>query len=63
VAVDPGRFALAAAEGSAFEAELIERLSGYDQALFDLACSLAVACADGYPNGAAVLERHGKHLH
>jgi AraC family transcriptional regulator len=51
VAVDPGQFALAAAEGSAFEAELIERLSGYDQALFDLARSLAVECADGYPNG------------
>jgi len=51
VAIDPGQFALAAAEGSAFEAELIERLFGYDQALFDLARSLAVECADGYPNG------------
>ncbi len=51
VAIDPGQFALAAAEGSAFEAELIERLSGCDQALFDLARSLAVECADGYPNG------------
>jgi len=51
VAVDPGRFALAAAEGSAFDAELIERFSGCDQALFDLARSLAVECADGYPNG------------
>jgi hypothetical protein len=37
VAIDPGQFSLAAAEGSAFEAELIERLSGHDQALFDLA--------------------------
>ena len=51
VAIDPGQFALAAAEGSAFEAELIERFSGCDQALFDLARSLAVECADGYPNG------------
>jgi AraC family transcriptional regulator len=51
VAIDPGQFALAAAEGSAFEAELIECFSGCDQALFDLACSLAVECAGGYPNG------------
>jgi len=51
VAIDPGQFALAAAEGSAFEAELIERFSGCDQALFDLARGLAVECADGYPNG------------
>jgi AraC family transcriptional regulator len=51
VAIDPGQFALAAAESSAFKAELmIERFSG-DQALFDLARSLAVECADGYPNG------------
>jgi hypothetical protein len=52
VAIDPGQFALAAAEGSAFEAELIERFSSRDQALFDLARSLALECADGYPNGA-----------
>jgi AraC family transcriptional regulator len=52
VAIDPGQFALAAAEGSAFEAGLIERFSSRDQALFDLARSLAVECADGYPNGA-----------
>jgi AraC family transcriptional regulator len=51
VAIDPGQFALAAAEGSSFGAELIERLAGYDQALFDLARGLAVECADGYPNG------------
>jgi AraC family transcriptional regulator len=51
VAVDPSQFALAAAEGSAFGAELIDRLSGYDQALFDLARSLAAECADGFPNG------------
>ena len=51
VAVDPSRFALAAAEGSALGAELIDRLSGYDQALFDVARSMAAECADGYPNG------------
>jgi AraC family transcriptional regulator len=51
VAIDPGQFALAAAEGSAFEAELIERFSGCDRALFDLACSLAAECAGGYPKG------------
>jgi hypothetical protein len=28
MAIDPGQFALAAAEGSKFEAELIERQSG-----------------------------------
>jgi AraC family transcriptional regulator len=51
VAIDPGQFALAAAEGSAFEAELIERFSGRDRALFDVARSLAAECADGFPNG------------
>jgi len=51
VAIDPGQFALAAAEGSAFEAELIERLRGHDWPLFDLARSLAAECAGGYPNG------------
>jgi AraC family transcriptional regulator len=52
VAIDPGQFALAAAEGSAFGAELIERLAGTDQSLFDVARGLAVECVDGYPNGA-----------
>jgi AraC family transcriptional regulator len=51
VAIDPGQFALAAAEGSAFGAQLIERFQGFDQALFDLARSLAAECADGYPDG------------
>jgi AraC family transcriptional regulator len=51
VAIDPCQFALAAAEGAAFEAELIERFSGHDWPLFDLARSLAAECADGYPNG------------
>jgi hypothetical protein len=33
VAVDPGHLALAAAEDSALEAHLIERMSGYDEAV------------------------------
>ena len=51
VAIDPGQFMLAAAEGSAFEAELIERFLASDEALFDLSRGLAAECADGYPNG------------
>ena len=49
--VDPGHFALAAAEDSALEARLIERLSGYDDALLELARTLVMECADDYPNG------------
>ena len=33
------------------DAQLIDRLSGYDQALFDLARGLASESASGYPNG------------
>ena len=51
VAVNPGQLALAAAEESALEAQLKERLSGYDQVLLDLARTLALESADGYPNG------------
>jgi AraC family transcriptional regulator len=51
VAVDPGRFALGAAEEAALEAQLIERLSGYDRTLLDLARGLAAESAAGYPNG------------
>jgi AraC family transcriptional regulator len=51
VAVDPGQLALAAAEGSALEAQLNERLSGYDQGLLDLARTLALESAADYPNG------------
>jgi len=51
VAIDPGRLALAAAEDSALEARLIERLSGYDQGLFGLARILALQSAAGYPGG------------
>jgi AraC family transcriptional regulator len=51
VAIDPRQFALAAAESPAFEAGLIERFSGCDRTLFDLARGLASETADGYPNG------------
>jgi len=51
VAIDPGQLALAAAEDSALEAQLNERLSGYDQALLDLARTLALESAADYPNG------------
>src|SRR6516165_5738764 len=51
VAIDPGKLTLAAAEGSALGAQLIERLSGYDQALYDFARDLASESANGYPNG------------
>ena len=51
VAIDPSKLALAAAEGSALNAQLIERFTGYDQALLDLARGLASESANGYPNG------------
>jgi len=51
VAIDPGQLALAAAEDSALEAQLNERLSGYDQALLDPARTLALESAADYPNG------------
>ena len=51
VAVDPGRFALAAAEDSALEARLIERLSGWDETLLRLARSLVVESRDRFPGG------------
>jgi AraC family transcriptional regulator len=52
VAVDPGRFALAAAEDSAIEAQLTERLSGFDPTLLDLARRMVSESAVDYPNGA-----------
>jgi AraC family transcriptional regulator len=51
VAIDPGHLALAAAEDSALEAQLIECLPGYDPVLLALARKLALESADGYPNG------------
>ena len=41
----------AAAEESALCATLIERLSGYDQALFDLGRELVIECVGHYPSG------------
>lgn len=49
VAIDPDRLTLAA-ESSALGARLIERLSGYDESLFDLARTLALEGAADYPN-------------
>jgi AraC family transcriptional regulator len=43
--------ALAAAEASGLEARLNEHLSGYGQALLNLARTLALESADDYPNG------------
>jgi AraC family transcriptional regulator len=51
VAIDPGQLALAAAEDSALEAQLVERFSGHDHALLDLARALAFESAGDYPNG------------
>jgi AraC family transcriptional regulator len=51
VAIDPGWFSLAAAEGSALDEQLIGCLFGYDQALLDLAGTLALESTAGYPNG------------
>jgi AraC family transcriptional regulator len=51
IAVQPCRFALAAAEESALDARLNERLSGSDPVLFDFARALASESADRYPNG------------
>src|SRR5215469_12649275 len=51
LAIDPGKFALTAAEGSALDAQLIERLSAHDQPLLGLARELASESANGHPNG------------
>jgi AraC family transcriptional regulator len=51
VAVHPGQLALAAAEGSTPEAQLIERLCGYDEALLALAGTLVSESADDYREG------------
>ena len=61
VAIHPGHLALAAAEELALEARLVDRLSGRDQALLDLARTLASESADGYPCGFAIeLVRDGR---
>jgi AraC family transcriptional regulator len=51
VAIDPRHLALAAAEDSALDAQLIERFTGYDKPLLDLARGLASESANGYRNG------------
>ena len=51
VSVDHGRLALAAAEDWGIDARLIDRFSGYDQALLDFARTLASESAAGFPNG------------
>lgn len=51
VAIQPGQLALAAAEEASLEAQLIERFSGRDQTLLELARVLALESADDYPNG------------
>jgi AraC family transcriptional regulator len=51
VAIEPGQFALAAAEESALEAQLIGRFSARDGVLLDRARILAAESTDNYPNG------------
>ena len=51
IAVDPRHLALAAAEDSALESQLIERFAGVDQDLLSVANTLVSECGDGYPNG------------
>ena len=51
VTIDPGRLALAAAEDLSLDAQLIDRLSGSDQVLLDLARDLASEAANDCPNG------------
>ena len=62
VAVDPGRMALAAAEGALPHAQLIERICGDDPALLALARTLAFESVHSYPSGAPCLERGGEQL-
>ena len=51
VAIDSGRLALAAAEESTLDAQLLERFTGCDRMLFDYALRLVKESADGFPNG------------
>jgi AraC family transcriptional regulator len=51
VAIEPGQLALAAAEDLALDTQLIDRFSGSDQTLLDLAGDLASESADAHPNG------------
>jgi AraC family transcriptional regulator len=51
ILIHPSRLTLAAAENSNVGARLKQRLSGYDDALFDVARVLALEGAADYPNG------------
>jgi AraC family transcriptional regulator len=51
VAVKPSRLALAAAEDSAVEARLCERLSGHDRTLLEIARRLAIESRTGHASG------------
>jgi AraC family transcriptional regulator len=51
VAVDPAKLALAAAEDLAPDAQLMERLCGYDGELLDMARMLVAESADDYREG------------
>jgi AraC family transcriptional regulator len=51
VAVRPGHLSLAAAEDCALDAQLHERVRGYDRELLDCARALSAESAGGYHNG------------
>jgi AraC family transcriptional regulator len=51
VAVDPAKVALAAAEDLAPDAQLMERLCGYDEELLNMARTLVAESADDYREG------------
>jgi len=51
IGVDPRHLALAAAEDSALEAQLIERLAGSDRELLSVADTLVSESRSNYPNG------------
>jgi AraC family transcriptional regulator len=62
IAIKPGQLALAAAEDSAIEAQLNERLSGYDQQLLGFARILAMESKKAYPNGPLYWNEVASHL-
>jgi len=62
IAIKPGQLALAAAEDSAIEAQLNERLSGYDQSLLGFARALASEGTEGYPNGPLFWNESASHF-
>ena len=51
VTIDPAWLTLAAAEGSERQAELVERMWGYDHSLLALARTLAFESTEDFPNG------------